>query len=429
MVYRNSIVGGDGRLYSLFFVNTIDEILGKTQPACLQEGEGIILIYEGIIIDVYSPDKDIDVHTKWVKNLGYPTLPDSVFGYFTWEADEEIDINHDSPFIYYDSSNGQPASQGIIFTKVYEPHVNTITVEERGEFEFDYVRSKADDKMKEDEQMYAFKNEEGGVAIYYVNTQDPTTSTGLWSCEDGTWQDESQGAEITAVAVDKSPFEDTAITGVQTTASTNAVVRGGERFFKGCTSLRYVVAHNATYFGDECFYGCTALDSMSLSPAPCSFGTDCFGGNAGVNRGTIWADSRSTAGAGWVWSDVPAALQAKHWVVRNYDESAYSDRWQVNTYTSFEGTITFSPELGTLEGVEGSFATAEQAYTITVSDIPEGQSVQAWFINNEVYIPETLNPLTMTFIADTWIEPLLEVPHVDPKEKEEDAKEVFPEKK
>lgn len=335
MIYRNSIVTPGGYLYSLVILQNIPEIYGKEQPACLHDGEGLVIFYNDILLDAYGPDYEFNTNRKLLKQLGYTMLDESTYGYFSWYADEPIHINHTSPYIYWDSTNGEAATEGIVVTKLYTPQ-----------------------------------------------------------------------------AGDVSPFQGTAIVGVQSTAATNTVVGGGEYYFEGCTYLREVVMHNAEYFGPHCFDGCTSLQWMDIASAA-TFGEDCFANGAGAYRGVISAASKSTVGEPWVLTDIPASLRAKGWKIINHDGSELSDYWQVDIDGGL--TVTANPAWTTLGELESNFAASDTEYALTVSGFEEGQSLAGWYIGTKDYggyVEDSTNPKSFTFTGDTYIVPLTEMPPV-----------------
>lgn len=342
MNYRNSVVTPGGYLYNIIVMGSFSELESSEVPPFVHRNEGIILVFNDIILQVYGPDSSVENNKSWLKSLGYQTLDESTFGYFTWSADEEIHINHTSPYIYYDSTGGAAATEGIVVTKLYTPQ-----------------------------------------------------------------------------AGDVSPFQGTAITTIQSTARTRAVAGGGANWFEGCTYLRQVVMHNAGWFGDNCFKGCTSLSEMYLNEVPCTFGTDCFL-NAGVVRGTIYAEGTTDgANAGWVLSDLPAALQDKAWIVRNNDNTAYAKYWAVDLASDAGWTLTPSPAFTTI----GEFSLALNAgvYSIAVTDIWEGSSLKGWrYYTASGYdetIVDTTNPKNFLFTDDTYLLALNELPeeHVEPE--------------
>lgn len=127
MIYRNSIVTPGGYLYSLVTLQSIPEIYGKEQPACLHDGEGLVIFYNDILLDAYGPDYEFNTNRNLLKQLGYTMLDESTYGYFSWYADEPIHINHNSPFIFWDSTNGEAASEGIVVTKLYTPQAGDVS--------------------------------------------------------------------------------------------------------------------------------------------------------------------------------------------------------------------------------------------------------------------------------------------------------------
>lgn len=347
MVYRNSIVTPGGYLYNVVVLGSLAEIYGRQQPECIQDGEGVIILYNDILIDAYGPDREFDENKALHRQYGYTPLAESTFGYFTWTADEEIHINHTSPYIYFDSTGGAAATEGMVITKIYTPQ-----------------------------------------------------------------------------AGDVSPFQGTAITAIQSTASINAVGNaGGESWFEGCTYLREVVMHNATFFGANCFKGCTSLQWMDIA-SKCTFGADCFL-NAGAYRGVISAASVTTLGEPWVLTDLPSPLRSKGWKIINHDGSELSDYWEVGIDTNGL-TVTANPAWTTLGTLESNFAAADTSYALTVSGFAEGQSLQGWYYSDRIegyHFADTSNPRSFTFTNDCYIVPLTEIPQEDPEPEQEIKRE------
>lgn len=127
MIYRNSVVSPQGYLYNLIIIEYLSELYSPSEPPFLHDGEGIVVIYQDVIIDAYGPDTSITSYSSWVKTLGYQVLSDSSYGYFTWTADEPIHINHASPYILIDSTNGELATEGYIVTKWHNPQPGDVS--------------------------------------------------------------------------------------------------------------------------------------------------------------------------------------------------------------------------------------------------------------------------------------------------------------